>query len=201
MIALTHKQLAVAVGIIVLAIVGGVGGLALAAYITTARSVATADTVKADTQAEIGRLKQTLAEALAKIQADKRDVQTPQQIVVKIPEYLPGLPVAPQVTHVPSVQGDQGAHPLPDAPSALSTGGIYFPPADVKPLFDHLADCKADQAKLAECKAEVPLLEKRAETAERAMKGGGFWSRLKHDAKTIVITGAVAGAIGYAAHR
>lgn len=183
------------------------------AYIASGRDVAAADSARQVAEQQTKQLRAELAVQLAKIEADKKQAVTPQIIVQKIPEYIT-LPQPPQLRTVdPSnvrrsicVEGKQDSEPfeaasnnfskLPDAPSQ----GLYFPEADVKPLFDHLADCKANELKLAECKTENSLLTTRAEFAEKAMKGGGFWSRLKSNGKWFII-GGVAGAAAVAARR
>src|SRR5712691_13177340 len=76
-----------------------------------------------------------LASALAQIAADKRRIQTPQQAAAALPSVLPALPLPislrlPDLTVTPT--------PSEPAPAALSV-----PQADLKPLYDALADCRA----------------------------------------------------------
>lgn len=193
---ISRKDFFIAAGIIVVLIVAGI---TLGAYVAMKENVARADQVKQDVQDQIKTLQTELNKSLLQIQQDKRQVQTPQQIVVKIPEYIPNLPVQPILSDHSAdtnkmVDGKDGKPSLPDAPSATKEGGIYFPAADVKPLFDHLVDCKANELKLGECQAEIPLLTKRAEAAEKAMKGGGFFKRLKSNGKWFLLGAAAGGA-------
>lgn len=195
---ISRKDFFIAAGIIAVLIVAGI---TLGAYVAMKENVARADQVKQDVQDQIKTLQTELNKSLSQVAQDKKQIQTPQQIVVKIPEYIPNLPVAPTVLPSlssgptsPSNEASSPSKPLPEAPSATKEGGIYFPAADVKPLFDHLADCKANELKLGECQKEIPLLTKRAETAERAMKGGGFWKRFKANGKWFFIGAAAGGA-------
>jgi len=87
------------------------------------------------------------------------------------------------------VSAHEGA--LPDA---------VLPAADLKPLFDFVQDCRACQAQLAAARADLRDQQTRstALTAERdaalrAAKGGGFWLRVKRNAKWFTL-GAAAGA-------
>lgn len=202
---ISRKDFFLAAGIIAVLIVGGI---TLGAYVAMKENVARADQVKQDVQDQIKTLQTELNKSLAQIAQDKKQVKTPQEIVRMIPRYvtLPSLPrLGDSPTDIgqrdgqnaPMVSGanapdKQPSQALPDAPSASQ--GLYFPPEDVKPLFDHLADCKANELKLGECQAEIPLLTKRAEAAEKAMKGGGFWHKLKSNGKWFFIGAAAGGA-------
>ena len=164
--------------------------LIVAAYINSHGNVIRAEQVKSDVQKQISVMKDDLRAQLESIRAQKESTKTPEQIVRVIPQYVQ-LPSAPVVTSPPDVKpvaASETQNPLPNAPSA----GVYFPPEDVKPLFDKLADAKACDLKLNECTKENGLLETRAKAAEKAMHGGGFWSKLKSNSKWFVIGGGAA---------
>jgi hypothetical protein len=74
---------------------------------------------------------------------------------------------------------------------------MFVPAADLKPIFDQLADCKACSLQLVELQKEHGLLQQRATAAEKALKGGGFLQRLRRGAKHS-LCGSVAGAGGTA---
>jgi hypothetical protein len=133
-----------------------------------------------------------LAAALNRIAAVKRHIQTPQQAAEAIPSVLPPLPLPVEVK-LP----DLSATPPSNQPSAAV---ISVPPADLKPLYDALQDCRAcalerDAAKqnLADAQARIAALTRQRDAALAAAHGGSFWSRLKRGAKWFVI-GVVAGA-------
>lgn len=190
------KHIYIGVAILAVAIIGG---MVLHAYIGSVVGGATQQQLKSDVSQRIDAMQAELKDALDAISKQKQDVKTPQEVVRYIPQYvnLPSPPIIQQgqggENSKPSEQ-----HSLPDAPS--SAQGVYFPPEDVKPLFDKLADGKACELKLGECQKEIPLLEQRASAAEKAMKGGGFWRRLKSNSKWFVI-GGITGAAAVAATR
>lgn len=130
----------------------------------------------------------------------KKQTQTPQQIVRELPQVI-SLPLPPQESAAGSPVPETGAGsrlpapPLPEAPQAQQTG-IFFPPADVKPLFDRLADCKAMESQLSACQQNYLDMKRERDLAAKA-RNGSFWQR----AKEIGIGIAIGGAVGYAAHR
>jgi hypothetical protein len=156
----------------------------------------------------------TLKETLAQIDALKRTTQTPAQILANLPKYLP-LPEP--ITLAPSSAVSTAA-PLPGqgtAPSANlpppSSAGLpaapvaQIPAADLKPLYDFVQDCRACQARLAVAQqnaaddaAKIAALTRERDAAVTAAKGGGFWLRLKRNAKWFAL-GAGVGAAAYAA--
>jgi hypothetical protein len=195
----------------------------------------------------------TLTDALAQIAALKRTVQTPEQIVRDLPNYL-SLPqpitlAPPSATNAPSPhaagkiskqgtglspnQGvissgttlvtpqpspsnaitDTAQNSLPDAlqasvvacdPSAGCTAQL--PPADLKPLYDYVQDCRACQAELAVAKqnaaddaVKISALTTERDAAITASKGGTFWRRLRRDALWFAVGTAVGSAAGYVA--
>src|SRR5713101_9849509 len=94
---------------------------------------------------------------------------------------------------------------LPDLTAAPNSSepapaSISVPQADLKPLYDALADCRAcglerDALKrdLADEQAKTTALLRERDAAIAAARGGAFWSRLKRNAKWFAI-GAVVGA-------
>jgi preprotein translocase subunit Sss1 len=144
----------------------------------------------------------------AKYQQDienlKKQAQTPQQIVREIPKVI-NLPAPVQESLVGSrsllandqrqTTKDPSPQALPEAPTPQQTG-LWFPPADVKPLFDRLADCKAMESQLSACRQNYLDMKNERDLAVKARRGS-FWQR----AKQIGIGIAIGGAIGYAAHK
>jgi hypothetical protein len=102
---------------------------------------------------------------------------------------------------------------LPDA-IPESTAACYaaagcaaeIPPADLKPLYDYVQDCRACQAELAVAKqnAADDASKLAALTAERnaaitASKGGTFWRRLRRNAMWFAVGAAAGSAAGFVA--
>lgn len=134
-----------------------------------------------------------LRDTLQRIESLKRAVQTPQQVIKEIPQFLPQLPVPFQVTQGPA---DPGKPPPPPV--------VTIPPQDLKTLYDFSADCAACRAErdalkasATDQRAKMEALTKERDAAVKAAKGGGFWKRTGQAAKWLVIGLAV----GYAAHR
>jgi len=138
-----------------------------------------------------------LASALAQIAAEKRRIQTPQQAAEALASVLPPLPL-PVSLRLP----DLTSAPTPEpAPASASV-----PQADLKPLYDALADCRAcglerDALKrdLADEQAKTTALLRERDAAITAARGGAFWSRLKRSAKWFAI-GVVIGAAAASHH-
>jgi hypothetical protein len=134
-----------------------------------------------------------LRDTLQQIESLKRAVQTPQQVIREIPQYLPQLPVPIHVEQPPAEPGKPAPPPV-----------VTIPPQDLKTLYDFSADCAACKAEnatlrgnLADAQVRTEALTKERDAAVKAAKGGGFWQRAGRAAKWLVI-GVVA---GYAAHR
>jgi hypothetical protein len=138
----------------------------------------------------------SLTAALAQINAAKRRVTTPAQVVAELPQALPPLPKPIELQLPPST-------PELLAPPAVAT----VPQADLKPLYDYLQDCRACQASLTAAsdnltdeRAKLAALTAERDAAIRATRGGGFWSRLGHNTKWFAI-GAALGVIATTASR
>lgn len=138
-----------------------------------------------------------LAKTVAKISREKKASGGPQEIVKRLPEAFGDLPHPLSVTVAP---GDSGGS-ADSAPPAV----ITVPQDDLKPLFDHLENCRVCEEQLAG--AQRDLRDERAKaaalTAERdaalkAAHGGGFWPRLRTGAKWFAI-GATLGAVAASA--
>jgi small-conductance mechanosensitive channel len=130
--------------------------------------------------------------ALAKIAAQERQVQTPQQAAAAIPSVLPPLPLPVKIDLPDLSQTPKGSTPAPAT--------ISIPQPDLKPLYDSLQDCRAcqlerDAAKqnLADEQAQVTALTRERDAAITAARGGSFWVRTKRAAKWFAI-GVAAGA-------
>jgi hypothetical protein len=138
-----------------------------------------------------------LADALNRIAAEKRQIQTPRQAVEAIPSVLPPLPLPVGIT-LPELSA---IPPSKDVPPAV----VSVPQQDLKPLYDALQDCRAstlerDAAKknLADDDDRIAALTRQRDTALAAAHGGSFWLRLKRGTKWFVI-GVVAGAVAASA--
>lgn len=134
----------------------------------------------------------------AAIQELKRQVQTPQQVVREIPKLVE-LPAQPQLpvagSQLPATD-DNRQLTTDNSPDAPKPQGVWFPPQDVKPLFDRLADCKVIESQLSVCQQNFQDVKQERDLAVNARKGSS-WRR----AKQIGIGIAIGGAIGYAARR
>jgi|SRR5579859_513727 len=158
------------------------------------------------------------AEAPAVAQADKREHQrdavlsknldriararlttkTAADVIKSLPAVFSPLPEPVSVSVAPPSSG-------PDAPEAPAV--ITVPQADLQPLFDHLEDCRACQEAIATAqqdltdeRAKVSALMIERDAAVKAARGGGFWSRLRSNAKWFAIGGAMGALAASAAH-
>ena len=172
-------------------------------------------------QAELKTTQQALAEATARqasrdaavndlvtgLKKKEAAVQKPAQVVAALPDMIP-LPAPITIdAELPATEGG----PYKTAESGTATDGIQpkvnFPAADLKPLYDFAADCKACQAKfgaaqadLADEKVKSQALGRERDDALRAAKGGSVLRRIARAAKWFAI-GAAAGAIAAKAVR
>lgn len=134
-----------------------------------------------------------LRDTLQQIESLKRAVQTPQQVIKEIPQFLPQLPVPIHVEQPPAEPGKPQPPPV-----------VTIPPEDLKTLYDFSADCAACKAERAALKAtatderaKMDALTRERDAAMKAAKGGSFWRRTARAAKWL----AIGIAVGYAAHR
>lgn len=109
---------------------------------------------------------ETAAKLLA-LQKLKASVTTPAQAIAEIPK-MTDIPLTTRV--------------LPDAPSEVAVQAV--------PLFQDLAQCKADKISLDACTAKLGLqgnivTEEKGQVTALQSKGGTFWQRLSHGAKVI----------------
>jgi hypothetical protein len=131
-----------------------------------------------------------LAQELRTTAKAKRAVKTPAEAAARLPEALAPLPQSFSVNLPANTQDEP-------APPAV----ITVPQADLKPLLDRLQDCRACQDQFAAAQqdlkdeqAKVSALTIERDTAVKASRGGGFWSRLRSGAKWFAI-GGVMGAL------
>ncbi len=155
-----------------------------------------------------------LKTTLDQIAALKRQVQTPQQIITSLPQYLPlPQPITLDSTpHAISPQSSQPSDPSSRPHQGIATekgtaatgapsGSAEIPDADLKPLYDFVQDCRACQAQLAAANASIKdeqarssALARERDAAVTAAKGGSFWRQLKRNTKWLTI-GAAAGVV------
>jgi hypothetical protein len=153
-----------------------------------------------------------LLHTLATLAAQRRDAQTPQQILQSLPQQIPLpqpialAPPAPQPTSADQTSTTNeaastaspkhsAAKPSTPAPQAV------IPSADLKPLYDFALNCKACQTKLtaaqsdlADEKTKTATLTKERDAAVRTAKGGSAIQRFARAAKWLLI-GAAAGTL------
>jgi hypothetical protein len=138
-----------------------------------------------------------LSKNLARISHDERTAKSPADIAKRLPAAFPPLPQPVSVSLAPR------APDVPEAPAVITV-----PQDDLKPLFDRLEDCRACQERLATAqqdlsdeRAKVSALTIERDTAVKAARGGGFWSRFRTGAKWFAIGGAMGALAASAAHR
>lgn len=159
---------------------------------------------------------QQLADTLKQIADLKNSVQTPQQVIRQMPQFLPPLPQPLEIL-APASQAVSAAQPAQPPQKGTATGSaagaaktgeaatpdVRVPSADLKPLFDFVQDCRACQAKLAAAQQDAQdehtkndALTKERDAAVKAAKGGGVWTRTVRIVKWV----AVGFAVGYLVH-
>jgi len=139
-----------------------------------------------------------LSKNLVEISRAKLSTKTSADVIKRLPAAFSPLPEPLTVSDAPLSSG-------PDAPEAPAV--ITVPQADLQPLFDHLQDCQACQERLATAqqdlndeRAKVSALMTERDAAVKAARGGGFWSRLRSNAKWFAIGGALGTLAASAAH-
>jgi hypothetical protein len=159
-----------------------------------------------------------LLHTLATLAAQRRDAQTPQQILQSLPQQIPlPQPIALASPEPQPTSADQPSTPneaastasskrSPAKPSAPEPQAV-IPSADLKPLYDFALDCKACQAKLtaaqsdlADERTKTATLTKERDEAVRTAKGGSAIQRFARAAKWLLI-GAAAGTLASRAAR
>lgn len=120
---------------------------------------------------------------------------TPQQIVVKLPDYVPQATSPVQIVKSTDAAATSGqAH----------AGDAIVPQADIKPIAQALLDGANCSKELSICKQDSGLLQQKYQTKadeaaqwQKAAKGGSVWKRLSKDVLKI----AIGVGVGYAIHR
>jgi hypothetical protein len=140
-----------------------------------------------------------LSKNLAQVSRAEHSAKSPADIAKRLPVAFSPLPQPVSVSLAPPASGS-GAAEAPDI--------ITVPQADLQPMFDHLEDCRACQERLATAqqdlndeRAKVSALTIERDAAVKATRGGGFWSRLRSNAKWFAIGGAMGALAASAAHR
>jgi hypothetical protein len=188
-------------------------------------------------QAELKTTQQALADATAQqasrdavvndlvagLKKKEATVQKPAQVVAALPGVI-ALPEPITIEAEPTKgQWDRATRPA-SPPSSGQAEGVHdkggqvnvpdgippkvkFPAADLKPLYDFAAECKACQAKLGAAQADLAdekvktrALGRERDDALRAAQGGSVLRRIARAAKWFAI-GAAAGAIAAKAAR
>jgi apolipoprotein N-acyltransferase len=157
-----------------------------------------------DAKKDAAAVQSDLAMRLAALERQKQAPATAPQIVIDAQKLFPNLPQQLQVVQHPPVQTvvDGKMVETPSAPV------VQIPQVDFQTLQNGAIAYQENDAKLTACNLTAADTQKElADTAterdayKAALKGGTFWQRLKHDAKTIGITAAIAGGVAYAAGR
>jgi hypothetical protein len=166
-------------------------------YLSSLRDSAKQEQLRADVKQQTDAINTKLEKTLSDIQRDKQTVKTSPQIAQAIPRYVEGVhPIVIVPGGVPTNTSTVGSNipsiSLPDAPSAISAGSLVIPSEQVPAYWKSVTTCAENSANLIACQGELPLQVKRAESAEKAMKGGSFWSKAKRSAIYLGI-GAAAG--------
>lgn len=140
-----------------------------------------------------------LRENLAQLSRAERSAKNPADIARRLPAAFSPLPQPISVSLAPPASS-------PDASEAPAI--ITVPQVDLLPMFDHLEDCRACQERLTTAqqdlddeRAKVSALMIERDAAVKAAHGGGFWSRLRSNAKWFAIGGAMGALAASAAHR
>jgi hypothetical protein len=156
-----------------------------------------------------------LAQTLSALDAQKRSIVTPDQIVRQLLEKIPlPAPIALQSTPQDTDDRRGTIYRAPTSPTAEPAAAsptptldqqseplAVIPATDLKPLYDFTLNCQACQAKLsvaqndlADEKSKTAALTKERDDAVRIAKGGSAWRRVTRAAKWFLL-GAAAGAI------
>jgi hypothetical protein len=179
-------------------------------------------------QAELKTTQLALAEATARqatrdaamndlvagLKKKEAAVQKPAQVVAALPDVitLPApITIDAERPASPPSSGQAEGGPYAGKNATGNVDGVQqkvnFPAADLKPLYDFAADCKACQAKLGAAQADLAdeklksqALGRERDDALGAAKGGSVLRRIARAAKWFAI-GAAAGAIAARATR
>ena len=158
----------------------------------------------------IAQRDEMVTEQRAAIEKLKARPATVREIVREIPRFIPMN--SPPVLFIAETQRDEGIRKeMPSAElgdSAVPSDSLLFDAQAANDLRKFYLECSQRGVELAACqedlgdfrrkeealKLKVLATEAQRDAALRSIKGGSFWHRLKHDAKTLAI-GAAAGAV------
>lgn len=130
-----------------------------------------------------------LADQTAQFNDLKKQTKTPRQVVANLPKVVDLPKPIVLVRDLPQSQSSQISGLIPQA-----DGGALIPAESLKPLFDHLAQCRIDSLALTACRQDKADVTDKFNAAVRAARGGGFWSRLRAN-KNAALVGAGVGAV------
>ncbi len=170
---------------ILLALVAALVGFTwLSHQIAVERAEAAADATKKAQDEVISYLderekerREQLDRILEQLEQVKRQVRQPRDIVREIPAYI----------RLPKPIELQGSQNVPPPPMSA-----VVPPESVKPLFDHLVDCRACEVRLAEAQQTIRDDQRRMEAMQKKLEAEERKHRLgfKQVLKWLVIGGA-----------
>jgi type II secretory pathway pseudopilin PulG len=156
-----------------------------AALAAAGQRIAAAEADRRAAQAE-------LAEQLRALEALRRQVRTPAEVARVLPAAA-GLPAPVHLEPAPTPP--PAGTPVPEPAAQL-----VVPAEDVAPLWNFVADCRADRLRLETCQRQLEDADRTAaalrterDAALRAVRGS-FWQRAGRAVKWMAI-GAVVGAL------
>lgn len=153
-----------------------------------------------------------LQQKLREIEALKRKVQTPAQIIAALPAALPQLPLPITVSRFEAlnIQDSGTNHSAPlstadspnsarsDVSSETSGAVLSVPDADLKPLYDDLEDCRAATATaealkrdLADTQQQLSEMTAERDIAMRNTSPTNRWQDIKRAAKWFAVGAAL----------
>ncbi|HEV2287377.1 MAG TPA: hypothetical protein VGR81_00325 [Candidatus Acidoferrales bacterium] len=174
------------------------------------RDRATAQQIAA-MRAQVAQLK-TAAQIAAWL---PKQIPTPEPVEITVPATSRAAASAQASSNVAASAAPQSSAPKSALQPAQTPAGNSLPPAlatipqiDLPALRDYVESCKECQAKLAAAQQdlqtknrqlklageELSAAGEQRDAALKALKGGSFWRRLGHDAKLLLIGGAISSA-------
>lgn len=140
----------------------------------------------------------TLQNEMEVIKHDKATTRTPEQIISKLPTYIP-LPAPIRLS-----SGNAGNNSVPQPPDIRANlGGIgqtdagaIIPTASLGPLFNFATDCQACRLQHTADLAKIEELTKERDAALKAAKGGSWIRRVVKGAKIFGVGLGIGLAIG-----
>ena len=160
-----------------------------------------------------------LQQKMREIEALKRKVQTPAQVVAALPAELAELPLPIGVSRSLSLGGERNIETNDSVPSSTARGLVSsssngkseesgavlsIPDPDLKPLFDHLEDCRETTAAmetlkmdLTDTREQLSEMATERDTAIRNTSANTRWGSFKRAAKWLAVGATVGMALSH----